>query len=62
VSRAGLWTNRHEADAPASHTRAQSAASVSAEGGGTQPPTLGGGFRFSRDSVTGGGSLAMVRR
>jgi hypothetical protein len=36
------------------HTRAPRRGSVSAEGGGTTPPTLGGGIGFSRDTSTVG--------
>ena len=44
-----LSTDRHDFGTPASQTRAPSPASVSAEGGGTVAPTLGGGTGFSRE-------------
>jgi hypothetical protein len=47
--RLALWNNRHEFGTPTSQTRAPNLASVSAEGGGTVSPTLGGGFGFSRE-------------
>jgi hypothetical protein len=48
--RSSLWTNWHTFGTPPSQTRAPSACSVSAEGGGTTTPTLmGGGTLFSRE-------------
>ena len=48
--RRSLWTNRRTFGTPPSQTRAPSACSVSAEGGGTTTPTLmGGGTLFSRE-------------
>ena len=44
-----LSTDRHDFGTPPSQTRAPSLASVSAEGGGTFTPTLGGGIGFSRE-------------
>jgi hypothetical protein len=44
-----LWTNQHEFGANPAQTRATDRASVSAEGGGTATPTLGGGYGFSRE-------------
>ena len=44
-----LWKNRRTFGTPAAQTRAPAAASVSAEGGGTVTPTLGGGIGFSRE-------------
>jgi len=43
------WTNRHTIGTRALHTGAPIAANVTAEGGGTTTPTLGGGFMFSRE-------------
>ena len=55
--RASVWTNRHEIGAHPAQTCAPQAASVTAEGGGTTTPTLGGGFWFSREhSLVGEGS------
>ena len=46
---AGDW---HEFVTPESHIRATNPGSVTAEGGGTAPPTLGGGMGFTRDTLT----------
>jgi hypothetical protein len=46
-----LWTNRHELASPPTNTRAPDTCSVTAEGGGTTTPTLGGGFWFSREHL-----------
>jgi hypothetical protein len=45
----GDW---HEFVTPESHIRAPNPGSVTAEGGGTTPPTLGGGTGFTRDTST----------
>jgi hypothetical protein len=44
----------------ASHIRALNLASVSAEGGGTSDPTLGGGTGFTRDTSTVVGASSAV--
>ncbi len=63
MSRRGGTDNRHAIVTPGSHIRAFSAASVTAEGGGTASPTLGGGIGFSRDHQPPAASVAgTVRR
>jgi len=52
---ARLSNDRHEFGTPTSQTRAPKPASVSAEGGGTVTPTLGGGFGFSREQEAAAG-------
>jgi hypothetical protein len=47
--RVSPWSNRLEFGSQPSQTRAPNLASVSAEGGGTVTPTLGGGIGFSRE-------------
>lgn len=44
----GLETKRHAFDRRASQTRAAGAGIVASEGGGTEIPTLGGGFWVTR--------------
>jgi hypothetical protein len=51
------WANRHTIGTPASHTGAPLAANVTAEGGGTRTPTLGGGIRFSREQSPATGEV-----
>ena len=58
---APLWTNRHELGARRAQTRAPRPASVTAEGGGTAHPTLGGGFWFSREHGPVGGEVGEAR-
>ena len=53
-----LWMNRHAFGANAAQTREPEAASVTAEGGGTTTPTLGGGFWFSREQSPVAGEAA----
>jgi hypothetical protein len=50
-------TNRHTIGTPASHTGAPLAANVTAEGGGTTTPTLGGGIGFSREQSPATGEV-----
>jgi hypothetical protein len=47
-ARSRLWSDRRDFGTHAAQTRALYRASVSAEGGGTVTPTLGGGFGFTR--------------
>ena len=55
--------NRHAIVTPGSHIRALGAANVTAEGGGTASPTLGGGIGFSREHLPPATSAAgEVRR
>ena len=51
------WTNRHTIGTQASHTGAPLAGNVTAEGGGTRTPTLGGGIRFSREQAPATGEV-----
>jgi hypothetical protein len=51
------WANRHTLGTPALHTGAPLAANVTAEGGGTRTPTLGGGIRFSREQSPATGEV-----
>jgi hypothetical protein len=51
------WTNRQTIGTLASHTGAALAGNVTAEGGGTRTPTLGGGIRFSRDQSPATGEV-----
>jgi hypothetical protein len=51
------WTNQHTIGMQASHTGAPLAANVTAEGGGTTTPTLGGGVRFSRQQSPATGEV-----
>jgi hypothetical protein len=51
------WSNRHTIGTQASHTGAPLAANVTAEGGGTGTPTLGGGIRFSREQSPATGEV-----
>jgi hypothetical protein len=53
-----LWTNRRELAPLPTHTRAPNTGSVTAEGGGTTTPTLGGGFWFSREHLPAAGEVA----
>jgi hypothetical protein len=48
TGRSRLWSDRPDFGIHASQTRALNPASVSAEGGGTDTPTLGGGLGFTR--------------
>ena len=50
--------NRHTIGTQASHTGAPLAANVTAEGGGTTTPTLGGGIWFSREQSPAAGEVA----
>ena len=52
---ANLWTNWHEIGADATQTGMPQPGSVTAEGGGTKRPTLGGGIGFSREHEPVGG-------
>ena len=45
------WRNRHTIGTRTSHTGAPIAVNVTAEGGGTTTPTLGGGLMFSREQL-----------
>ena len=51
------WTNRHTIGTQATHTSAPLAANVTAEGGGTTTPTLGGGIWFPREQKTAAGGV-----
>jgi hypothetical protein len=53
VVRSTLWSDRPEVGTHPSQTRVENPASVSAEGGGTVTPTLGGGIGFSREQKAG---------
>ena len=53
-----LWANRHEVGAVPTQKRAPQPGSVTAEGGGTTTPTLGGGFWFSREQSPVAGEAA----
>jgi len=53
-----LWTNQRTIGTAASHTGAPLAANVTAEGGGTTTPTLGGGIWFSREQLRAAGEVA----
>jgi hypothetical protein len=55
----GLWTDRCELVPLPTHTRAADTGSVTAEGGGTTTPTLGGGFWFSREHVPAAREVAL---
>jgi hypothetical protein len=48
VGGGALGTNRHAFDPRASQTRAPGRGIVALEGGGTNTPTLGGGFGVTR--------------
>ena len=52
------WANRHTIGTQASHTGAPPTANVTAEGGGTTTPTLGGGIWFSREQPPAAGKVA----
>jgi hypothetical protein len=54
-----LWTNRHELVPLPTHTRAPDTGSVTAEGGGTTTPTLGGGFWFSGEHLPAAREVAL---